>query len=194
MVGAPPHAPPIEIGTSSPPALSTWNVVNAPLAWRRGRWNETHGFMGSMREFLFGEFSLRLSPRRAGREGGAQRAFCRNWLQLAATGCNCCNWCDEIRADTQVSPTWGDWVRFAAICCKRVQETTCSKAAPGCPQGFGPPRHLPWRADCKMSKSKGRRGPATCIQYHIYMGLQEEQYIHFPQKGGWNEKYFKKSC
>jgi hypothetical protein len=53
--------PPIEIGTSSPLTLSTWNAVNAPLAWRRGRWNETHGFMGSMREFLFGEFSPRPS-------------------------------------------------------------------------------------------------------------------------------------
>jgi hypothetical protein len=48
-----------------------------------------------------------------------------NWLQLAATGCKRvrfgatgCDWCEEIWADTQVSPTMYDWVQFAATGCK----------------------------------------------------------------------------
>jgi hypothetical protein len=55
-------------------------------------------------------------------------AICCNWLQLAARGSHekaknaqnvrigatGCDWRDEIWADTQVSPTGGDWVQFAA--------------------------------------------------------------------------------
>jgi hypothetical protein len=66
--------------------------------------------------------SLRLSPRRAGREGregtsGPLLQFAAtgcNWLQLAASGATGCDGCDEIWADAQVSPTMYDWVQFAA--------------------------------------------------------------------------------
>jgi hypothetical protein len=97
--------------------------------WRRGRWNETHGFMGSMREFLFGEFSLRLPPRRAGREGRkGLLGVCCNSLQLAATAAICCNWlqvgaiwCDRVRLVRRKSgltrrsaPPGDGWVQFTA--------------------------------------------------------------------------------
>jgi hypothetical protein len=134
-----------------------------------------------------------------------------NWLQLAATGCNWlqpavtgCNWpqlvrlgatgcdcCDEIWADTQVSPTMYDWVQFAATGRNRVQEgaagmwqkeTKRRRAQVGC-------NLLQLAAIC----CKGtREGPI--FDFHISWGIHtcpveievfELECVNFTQGGGW---------
>jgi hypothetical protein len=63
------------------PALSSTSV------WRRGRWRDACGFMGSMREFCLGILTISLTPAlspRRGRNFSSHRAgrLGRDWLRL----------------------------------------------------------------------------------------------------------------
>jgi hypothetical protein len=72
------------------------------------------------------------TKRKAEAKLGAIAAISCNWLQGEATkrqknaqngrfGATGCDWHDEIWADTQVSPTGGDWLQVAATGCKWLQ-------------------------------------------------------------------------